>query len=1143
MRQARPSTQRSILRLQPLLFALLLTLLPATAAIGQDAAPPDYAYNEGLERDLRSLVWEEGSRMRWNHWSDSRGVEIFHTNNDGHLRQRHMDYIRSSPNPSNMELAGPGFYIASDIRSSAHFGEELLDVRLNQERSRLIDLTNRETLTRLQEIFDRHNVPFRFTSYSDLKKPGVIDLFDRHGITGARYTGGANSTYSWTSVWNHEAIENLRRGTSAVHIEMWEMAAERLRANSYGGNNNPVDRLNSDAALKKLAEWRTDVETRAFARAVEAGAATEGTIVERFSRAFAESNFQVSTGERSVRIVDGKVAITLPADASLAQTSRAFIEASMVAELHSRNAELASRTFGPNAERNAGADLLRENTRLRAMRMTEGLVASDAELRSRLATERVEIERSVMRSHQTIEEFNKLRSDIKSRHGVDLPPTRFDRYVEAFKFEFNPRNLHVEPQVFYEERGNTRQQFSRSELARKLRANAQSGRAIFDGISDLSIFAQEGRGGLNSLYERYNVGPDASREMIDRFVERARRHGAVVEFVASGDPRLQGNAQARTFVGENGQIKVVLPADRPIKRFALIDELTHVRQFSNMARATNIEEVRQLLERADRGDRAAREVLTRWEIQAKKNVLLTMDANDPARRTVQRSIEALELSRDPYITARRGNGTINWSRVTRSVGGGLAHFTLALFLKELAVVIETGDRAAITHFFNGLLTTDFYLNYGLFSAGAYGAQVIYTRGMEQYLTRYIRPRFVNSILKMNVVLAAGMALPMAVMGHWDGKAFAIELTGLGLSSMAVKAGIAGVQRAASLATVRGGSSVLARLGRMGRLTNVAGWVYSAVELAVILYVGDKIARRIEAEVAIREARSELNDARDRFRALLSQEGLTEEQLNEGIMDLHAAYIRYRNFLYEPLRDEEARLMSELSKLTTRVGGRDETVEEWIDRAEREPERFGNLRALAERLREQYAEQNQTEVEEIFRAYEQRRDALINEIYRGEREGDSLNPASASDAWALLGGTSGAAGDPLNGRNDLGARLNRWQSRRDFNGRFSRSTGNRMETYDDESSLLRLAATALGDSPLRGALEEAAGRVVGVRDQERALVLGEGPLAGRSRASRSVDVSVDSIGLIRALARARDGGTGMEDGQAPPPREDPGQSGE
>ena len=89
MRQARPSTQRSILRLQPLLFALLLTLLPATAAIGQDAAPPDYAYNEGLERDLRSLVWEEGSRMRWNHWSDSRGVEIFHTNNDGHLRQRY----------------------------------------------------------------------------------------------------------------------------------------------------------------------------------------------------------------------------------------------------------------------------------------------------------------------------------------------------------------------------------------------------------------------------------------------------------------------------------------------------------------------------------------------------------------------------------------------------------------------------------------------------------------------------------------------------------------------------------------------------------------------------------------------------------------------------------------------------------------------------------------------------------------------------------------------------------------------------------------------------------------------------------------------------------------------------------------------
>src|SRR5690606_13920320 len=167
----------------------------------------------------------------------------------------------------------------------------------------------------------------------------------------------------------------------------------------------------------------------------------------------------------------------------------------------------------------------------------------------------------------------------------------------------------------------------------------------------------------------------------------------------------------------------------------------------------------------------------------------------------------------------------DWSRMGRDralqEGAGLAHFALALFLKEVAVVAATGDRARIEEFFEGLLTTDFYVHYGLFVAGARVGEVAYTR----YLQRFVKPRFVSGMLKTTLVLAAGMALPLIVEGKFEGKAFAISLGALGLSTAAVKAGVAGISWVVDLERAKG-AGTLARLGAgAGRLARLGGWFY------------------------------------------------------------------------------------------------------------------------------------------------------------------------------------------------------------------------------------------------------------------------------------------------------------------------------
>jgi hypothetical protein len=184
------------------------------------------------------------------------------------------------------------------------------------------------------------------------------------------------------------------------------------------------------------------------------------------------------------------------------------------------------------------------------------------------------------------------------------------------------------------------------------------------------------------------------------------------------------------------------------------------------------------------------------DLQTTRDTLINAMRNSSPDLAAKLSDEVArsDLSQEKTLNRyRRADGTLEWKRVTADKalqhGAGVAHFALALFLKEMAVVIKTGDKTRIEEFFQGLATTDFFVTYGLFSADAHIGSLAYSK----YLEKYIKPRFVSGILRTNLVLATGMALRELDRGTFNGKAFAINLTGLELSSAAVKAGVSSIK--------------------------------------------------------------------------------------------------------------------------------------------------------------------------------------------------------------------------------------------------------------------------------------------------------------------------------------------------------------
>ncbi|MGE0707676.1 MAG: hypothetical protein AB7N76_08415 [Planctomycetota bacterium] len=473
-------------------------------------------------------------------------------------------------------------------------------------------------------------------------------------------------------------------------------------------------------------------------------------------------------------------------------------------------------------------------------------------------------------------------------------------------------------------------------------------------------------------------------------------------------------------------------------------------------------------------------------------------------------VRAARGEADPYAQFRRADGTLDWKRLSRSTAGreasGLLNFGMALFLKELAVVAKTGDRLRIEEFFDGLLTTDFYKQYGLFVAGARLGEVAYAR----YLERYIRPQFVNGILKTNLVLATGLALPQLVNGTFDGKAFAISLGSLGLSSAAVRAGVAGIEWVLDLKK----TSAAAKAGELSRLARVGGWFYTAAELAVVLYLADEIEHRVNAWLDDRAARGALADAGLDFVKATNAPGADAAAVAAAAEKYHQAWSDYRAYLYRPLLADEARFAERAGKLARQAKLEADERQAAVDRLKATPalaanviRRYGSIEAYADARAHEAEAGLDKDLSEAGRIYERDRAAHLKDAYEGGgREGALLAGLEHRD-WLLSGAQPGAAGDPYATRSDVLARLGRSSAERGLTSALANASGNRLQSYADEAELLAEVERVLragGHGDAAAALAEARTRVEREHGLDERLYRNPGPVETRRGASQLLE---------------------------------------
>jgi hypothetical protein len=464
-----------------------------------------------------------------------------------------------------------------------------------------------------------------------------------------------------------------------------------------------------------------------------------------------------------------------------------------------------------------------------------------------------------------------------------------------------------------------------------------------------------------------------------------------------------------------------------------------------------------------------------------EKVVESLRANSPdLANKLQKNVDQLrakyqtELARktgllDKY---RRADKTLRWKAVVRDrvlieEGSGLARFTLALFLKELAVVVQTGDKLRIEEFFEGLATTDFFVHYGLFAAGARVGEVAYSR----YLQAHVRPGFVSGLLKSNLALAAGLALPQLATGTFSGERFAISLTALGLASTAVRAQIS------ALRWVGARSSRLTKLGLTWRRASKLGsFVYSVAETTVVLIAADVIERKLTAWKDARAARAALGEAGATLIEAFALNPSREDA--QAAAEAYAeAWDDYRAWLLAPLQEQEARLFSRMAKIGERAKVLDDEHEASLTRLERTPSlkarlvaRHGSLEAWAAsreaKERAELAADSQAALEAHQRGVSETLEVLYAEP---RRAGGLLADLDAGEMRWLRAGL-GAAHDPYRRRRDSLANLGRGRARRTVAAALGNAGRNRAQTYEDQAAVLEIAAALLRPEA-RSALDE------------------------------------------------------------------------
>ena len=503
------------------------------------------------------------------------------------------------------------------------------------------------------------------------------------------------------------------------------------------------------------------------------------------------------------------------------------------------------------------------------------------------------------------------------------------------------------------------------------------------------------------------------------------------------------------------------------------------------------------------------------QIEAELSKGIRSIKGDSALRIAERlntDLAAKELL-DRVAPYRRADKTVDWKRAMREGalrhGGGAVHFALALFLKELAVTVKTGDKQRIEEFFDFLTTTDFFVHYGLFAAGAQAGEIAYSR----FLARHVRSTFVGGILRTNIVLATGMALPELLSGNFDGRTFAIHLGSLGLSATAVKTGLEGIRWVTNLKRAEQAGRLTRAATGIRRLARVGGWFYTVAETAVVLYLGDEIAKAVTEYLDEEAARDAVGEATKRFLGRTLDPDADERALQEALGDFGKAHADYRNFLYQRLSANDQTYAARLARASRKAKLLEDRRQQLRDRLERLPAL--RQRALARydsiddyldaQLKDEEAALREG-LDESMRVFEETRRRELKEIYTGELRDepyvlDLSNPERVR--WIAEGMKVGERADPYAGRTDFFAGQNRGKLERDLLAPAREVSSNRFQAYEDELAVLGQVRAQL-PAGKRAAFDERIALLGQLRDQETQLVgtvIELGGIADRLRQGR------------------------------------------
>ncbi|MCA8923275.1 MAG: hypothetical protein KDD82_15775 [Planctomycetes bacterium] len=406
---------------------------------------------------------------------------------------------------------------------------------------------------------------------------------------------------------------------------------------------------------------------------------------------------------------------------------------------------------------------------------------------------------------------------------------------------------------------------------------------------------------------------------------------------------------------------------------------------------------------------------------------------------------------DPLANFRRVDGTLRWGPMlgARAIHetAGAGKFTLGLFVKELTLVLQTGDEARMEEFFEGITHTDFWIHYGVFAKSARSAELLYGRS----LGKYVKNRFANGLLRQNVALAAGLAVPQLLQGGFDGESFAISLTALGLSSTAVRLGVQGLTW---IKPIQLGTSRLAKVG---------GFLAQVGETALVLYVADRIETTLRPALARRALRAELVAAAE---ALLEAAARGDTEAQAELLTRHAeAWQAWRDHLFDEVYAQDQRFNGRLTTLAESAfeleQGRGERLARLRDHAGLRAMIEGEHGSLEGWVAARQAADEDTlglELEQAFDEHTASRAALLARVYAGERRASPL----------LAGWTEGAS-------TWRGPATIQRRGRAHLRDALQTASANRLQTYEDEGAVLSAARALHPDAAAREQLAAAEAR--------------------------------------------------------------------